>query len=221
MQLAAEMLAVPKRYVLGATAGDFIDQATGEPLTAWEAYIGSMFALGDKDAKVGQLAGADLKNFHETINLYGQLAASVTGYPGKYFGQFTTNPPAEGAIRADEARIIKTTERSNGETGTGLGWTFDLAERIRTGEWPTGNRVKFEWHDPGTPTFAQRADALQKLAGGVPIISREGAWDELGWNKARKDRERGYFERESQDPYLGLIQAKDAAGGGSEPPVVG
>jgi len=40
------------------------------------------------------------------------------------------------------------------------------------------------------------------------ILSREGAWDELGWSEARKSRERGYFEREaSADPELNLARA--------------
>ena len=87
-------------------------------------------------------------------------------------------------------------ERSNSESGTGLGWTLGLAERFRTGEWPHGNRIKVEWHDPATPTVAQRADAIQKMAGGRQILSREGAWDELGWSEARKARERENFRQE-------------------------
>ena len=74
------------------------------------------------------------------------------------------------------------------------------------------NQIKTEWHDPGTPTFAQKADALQKMHGGGPIVSREGSWDELGWSDARKERERGYFEDEAQDPYLARLTAKESDG---------
>lgn len=220
LQLAGETLAVPQRYVLGMSKGDFVDK-DGNPLPAWEAYFGRLFATAKTDAKVGQLDGADLSNFHDTIDLYGRQAAVLTGFPARYFGLHTANPAAEGAIRADENQMVKAIERQNSEVGSGLGWVMGLYERFRTGSWPEANRIRVEWHDPATPTFAQRADALQKLAGGVPIISREGAWDELGWSEPRKDRERGYFEREAQDPYLERLNAKDAAGGGPEPAPIG
>lgn len=221
LQLAAEILAVPKRYVLGVSQGDFVG-ADGKPLPAWEAYIGSLWAHSDKDTKVGQLDGADLSNFHETVRHYGQLASSVTGFPMRYFGMFTTNPAAEGAIRAEESQLVKTVERKNAQVGTALGWVLGIAERFRTGEWVDSNRIHVEWHDPSTPTFAQKADALQKLAGGVPIVSRQGAWDELGWSEPRKARESAYFEDESRDPYLGLTIAKDeAADAGADASEVG
>ena len=35
-----------------------------------------------------------------------------------------------------------------------------------------------------------------------PLISREGAWDELGWDDARKETERAYLREEETDPDL-------------------
>jgi hypothetical protein len=220
LQLAAETIIVPKRYVLGVSKGDFVD-SEGKPLPAWEAYFGSLWANQNADAKVGQLPGADLKNFHETVNHYGQLVSSVTGLPLRYLGQNSVNPAAEGAIRADESRLVLNVEGKNDNDGDGWAWVQGIAERFRTGEWPRANQIKTEWHDPGTPTFAQKADALQKMHGGGPIISREGSWDELGWSDARKARERGYFSDEQQDPYLARLDAKepvnvaDVTGGGA------
>lgn len=203
LQVAAETHSVPQKWVLGMSKGDFVD-ADGNPIPAWQSYFGAIWAHGNKDASVGQFTASDLKNFHDTVNHYGQLASSVTGFPGKYFGLFTANPAAEGAIRADEAQMVKTIERKNATTGNSLAWVLGIARRIQTGQWEDGNRIAVEWHDPGTPTFSQKADALQKLAGGVPIISREGAWDEMGWSEARKDRERKYFHDESDGGDLGL-----------------
>lgn len=140
--------------------------------------------------------------FREALDLYGRLASSVTGFPSSYFGNVTSIPQAEGAIRAAEARLVKTVERSNAEVGKAISWVVDIATRMIDGEWPVGNSVRVEWQDPGTPTFAQKADALQKLAGGRPILSLEGTWDEMGWSEARKNRERQYFEAESTDSAL-------------------
>lgn len=212
LQIAAETHSVPQKWVLGMSKGDFVDKS-GNPIPAWESYFGAIWAnqKGPNEARVGQFAASDLKNFHDTVNHLGMLASTVTGFPASYFGLHTANPAAEGAIRAEESRMVKSIERQNSDVGTALGWVMGLYERFRTGDWVNANRIRFEWHDPGTPTFAQRADALQKLAGGVPIISRQGAWDELGWSDARKLREQAYFEQESADPYLGLMNAKDEA----------
>ena len=55
-----------------------------------------------------------------------------------------------------------------------------------------------------------------KLSGGVPLLSRQGSWDELGWSEARKDRERGYFVQESFDAYLGLTVEKERLANGAD-----
>lgn len=191
MQVAAEAMAIPKRWATGVSKGDFVDK-DGKPLPVWNAYAQTLWATTNEKATFGQLSAADLRNFHETVNHLGQQAAALTGFPAKYFGQYTTNPPAEGAIRAEEAQMVKKIERKNAEIGNSLGHVLGLALRL-AGREVDGNRIRVEWHDPGTPTFAQRADALQKLAGGRPLISREGVWDELGWSDARKEQERAYF----------------------------
>src|SRR5690606_6160033 len=134
-------------------------------------------------------------------NLYGKQAATVTGFPARYFGLHTTNPPAEGAIRADEAQLVESVEAQNRQVGMTLGWAGALALRFATGEWVKGNRVRVDWFDPATPTQAQRMDALVKMRS-VDAISREGMWDELGWSEARKAKERAYLEREASDPIL-------------------
>lgn len=199
LQLAGETHSVPQKYVLGASKGDFVDASTGEPLTTWESYFSAMLALGKSDAKFGQFSASDLRNFHETVNHYANLVAGVTGLPMRYLGQNTANPPSADAIRADESRLIKRAERKAAAFGDQWGRVFGLYLRFRDGEWIDGSRIKVEWHDPATPTFSAKADALQKLSGGASVISREGVWDELGWSEARKDRERQYFENEQTD----------------------
>ena len=195
MQAALETNAVPKRIIMGAKRSDFADPS------AWTNYLNPFVALQNAGAKVTQLAPGELSNFHNTIELYGKLAASLTGFPARYFGLITTNPPAEGAIRAEESKLVKRVERVNAECGAALSRALTIAARIMGHTIPMG-AVNVAWHDPATPTFSQKADALQKLAGGKPLISREGAWDELGWDDARKATERGYLREEETDPDL-------------------
>ena len=210
LQIAAETHSVPQKYVLGMSKGDFVD-AAGNQIPAWESYFSAIWANQNEKAQVGQFTASDLKNFHDTVNHYANLVASVTGLPTRYLGQSSVNPAAEGAIRADESRLVLNTEGKGANLGDGWAWVQGIAERFRTGSWPDSNRIKTEFFDAGTPTFAQKSDALTKLyAGGVGVLSREGVWDELGWSDARKDKERGYFETESQDPYLARLDAKGA-----------
>ncbi|HLR95354.1 MAG TPA: phage portal protein, partial [Jiangellaceae bacterium] len=194
MQFAQEAHGIPRMWMAGVGRGDFVD-ADGKPIPMFEAYFDAIHMLRDKDAKVGQLSAADLKNFETAISIAAKQASSVTKMPPDYFGISTTNPAGEGAIRASEARLIRSVEAQNTQMGVSLGWVGALALRFATGEWVQGNRIKVEWFDPATPTVAQRMDAIAK-AKAQGILSREGAWDELGWSEARKNREREYFERE-------------------------
>lgn len=210
MQVAGETIAIPKRWAVGMSKGDFVD-SDGSPLPVWQAYMGAIWASGNKDAKFGQFDGADLKNFHDTIAMEAANVSSVTGLPLRYLGQNSVNPAAEGAIRADESRLVLNVEDKNSTIGDGWAWVQGIVERFRTGEWPPANQIKTEWFDPGTPTFAQKADALTKLHGGGPILSREGTWDELGFSEPRKAKERAYWDAENADPYLASLAEKDVA----------
>lgn len=202
LQVAQETHAVPQRYALGVSKGDFVD-ANGETLPVWQAYFGAIWANQNKDAKVGQFSASDLRNFHETVNHYAALVAGLYGLPMRYFGLNTANPPSADGIRADEARHVKRAERKMSYVGDQLGRVMATYERIRTGEWPgSGDRISVLWHDAATPTYAAKVDGVQKLTGGRPILSVRGGWDELGWSEARKDREQRNLADEASDPVL-------------------
>ena len=224
LQFAQEAHGIPRMYMTGVKQGDFVDEH-GKPIPMFEAYFDAIHMLSEKDAKIGQLDAADLKNFETALTIYGKEAAAVTGFPARYFGLTTANPPSENTLKGEEAALVRSVEQQNSQVGVTLGWVGGLAIRFATGDWVRGKRVNAHWFDPGTPTVSQRADAVVKLASGErPILSREGAWDELGWSEARKDRERGYFEAEAElltDPYLRTLSEKAAADVVAEPTRVG
>ena len=209
LQFVIEAHGAPRKYMTGVEQKDFID-ADGKPLPQWEAYFDAIHMLTNPSAKIGQLEAADVSNFETAVNLYGKQAATVTGFPARYFGLHTVNPPAEGAMRADEAQLVESVEGQNIEVGTTLGWIGALALRLATGEWTPGNRVRVDWFDPATPTVSQREDALAKRRA-AGVLSREGYWDELGWSEARKAKERAYFDAEAADPVLLAIAESSRA----------
>jgi hypothetical protein len=179
-------------------------------VSQFEAYFDAIKILASKDAKWGQFDAADLQNFETALNIYRTEAANVTGLPPRFFGLLSSQPPQEGGIKADEARLVRSIESQNTELGMSIGWVGGLALRFATGEWVEGNRVGADFFDPSTPTVSQREDALSKrLASGA--LSIEGYWDELGWSEARKSKEREYLrnqrEAEAADPVLMALAA--------------
>lgn len=203
LQFAQEAHGIPRMFMTGVAKGDFLD-VDGKPIPQFEAYFDAIHTITNPQGKVGQLDAADLKNFATALDIYGTQAATVTGFPARYFGLLASNPPTEGSIRADEARLIRSVESQNVEVGTTIGWVGALAYRFATNRVVEGNQVRTDWFDPATPTISQREDALAKRRA-EGVLSREGYWDELGWTEARKAKERAYFAAESMDPVTSAI----------------
>jgi hypothetical protein len=209
---AMETVAVPQKYVLGASKGDFVD-ADGNPIPAWESYIGHIWANSNTDAKVGQFPSADMGNFERWVNLFAQHASGVTGLPMRYFGQNSANPPSADGIRADESRLINTAQTKQDEFGDPWGWVFALYLKFRDGADVDGSRVKVQWFDPGTPTISALADSVQKqVASG--LLSKRGAWTELGWSEARIAQEQQWMADEASDPLVDQLAKQFQAGAG-------
>ena len=207
LQGAQEILAVPTRYVFGAEAKDFVDQA-GNPVPKWEAYLGRFNTLANKDGKVIQLPAADLRNFTETVNFYSKQLAALSGQPAKHFGHSSDANPASGdAIRQDENRPVKKAERRQ----TRFDGTWE--EVMRCGLLLIDGEIPLEavgmdtvWRDPSTPTYSSKADAVTKLAqvqtADGPMLPRRAAWEEMGWSKAKMDRYEGMG---SNDPVARML----------------
>ncbi|ROP45938.1 phage portal protein [Pseudokineococcus lusitanus] len=193
-QLATEALAVPQKYVLGAAEKDFVDPQ-GRPVTKWESYFGAVWTLMNEKATVGSFPAADLKNFETIVNHYANLVSGVSGLPTRFYGQYTTNPPSEGSIVADETRLIQNAYRVHVQAGGFWESVMRLCMRLVYGEWdPDLKRMETLWRSPETPTRAQQADAVQKLAttviNGVPLVPLEMARESLGWSEADLARAR-------------------------------
>jgi hypothetical protein len=201
LQGAQELLAVPQRYVLGASREDFVNEA-GEPVPAWEAYIGRILALGNEDAKVGQFSSADLRNFTEVINAYARIVSALSGLPPHFLGLSTDNPASADAIRSAEARLVKRAERRARAFSGAWEQAMRLAMLIVDGQLPPeAARLEAVWRDPATPTYAAKADAVSKLvaAGILPVPA---AWEELGYSPEQR---RKLADASGDDPLARLM----------------
>jgi hypothetical protein len=177
-QLAQETLAAPQRGVLGATKGDFVDQ-DGQPLSVWESYFGSVWAMANPNAKTFQFDSADLSNFEVMLNTYARQASGVTGLPIEYFGLNTQNAPSAEGQRAGETRLIKKSERRQVTFGDSWEAVQRLVLRF-TGRYSDDARgIETVWRDAGTPTRAQAADATVKMFA-AGLTDWETAQEDLG-----------------------------------------
>lgn len=213
LQGAQELLAVPQRYVLGASREDFLD-ADGNPVPAWEAYIGRILALADPEAKVGQFTAADLRNFTETINAYARLVSALSGLPPHFLGLSTDNPASADAIRSAEARLVKRAERRIRAFSGAWEQVMRLAMLLVDGALPTeAARLEAVWRDPSTPTYAAKADAVSKLvAAGILPVSV--AWEELGYSAEQR---RKLADASGDDPLTRLLATVDNTGTATPP----
>lgn len=197
LAVGVESVGLPSLFVSGASRDDFVDR-DGKQIPVWESYLTAIKALQNSDAKVQQIVAGDLKNITGAINEMLAWCAAELGLPVRYMGNQTVNPATEGAIRADQDRLISNVEWKNRFDGDSWSHTMALEERFRTGEWGPKNSIRAIYFDPATPTYSQRADALTKMhAEGV--LSRRGFLEELGWSNARIDMEIQRLDEERQD----------------------
>lgn len=214
-QVAQETHAVPARGVIGATKGDFMDE-NGQPLPQWAAYFGSVWALGNKDAKTFQFDSSAMENFERMSDLYARLASGVSALPPNYFGLAADDAASADAIRSREARHVKVAERDQVTLGNGDEEVMRIAMRIRDGSWdPDLKNIETLWYDAGTPTVAARTDAVVKMftakdGQNKPLLPAEMAYEELGWSPEKIRRAVELRDKAAADPTLERV-ARDLA----------
>ena len=220
-QVAQETHAVPQRGILGATKGDFVDE-DGKKLTTWEAYFGRIWALKNKDAKTFEFSSSSMENFERMVELYARLVSGVTGLPPNYFGLAADDAASADAIRSREAKLVKSIERDQRTLGVQAVETMRLVALMQgdTAKAERLNDAEALWHDPGTPTVAQRADAVTKLyatsdPNGRPLMPRVMAWEELGWGPAKIARAEQLL-RDEDEAQMDLLMKPEVADAGDD-----
>lgn len=210
MMVSGEFHAMPRRWAFGLKASDFVDE-NGEQLSPWSRDAGTLWSSENPDAKVGQFNESDLSVFHNTIRTLIQIASQTLALPPHYLSFTGDNPASADAIRSSETQLVKNVERKHTFLGGAWEDVMRIALRFMDGEWdPAARSLETMWRDPSTPTVAQKADAIQKLTGGRPVMPIEMAREELGWSPEKRRRAAEMDRSEViNDPLLA------AAGGGA------
>jgi hypothetical protein len=203
MMVSGEFHAMPRRWALGMSRGDFKDE-DGNDISPFEQIAGRIWAHPKKpgEVEVGQFPEADLAVFHNTLKLLAQLVAQLASLPPHYMAFVGENPASADAIRSSEAQLVKGAEDMQVDFGASVRRIKALSLLVRDGAAFDRRvlRAKVAWRDASTPTVAQAADAAVKKRQSGIITLRQARID-LGYSpeEIKRMEEEDAAERE-QDP---------------------
>ncbi|WP_410633361.1 hypothetical protein [Amycolatopsis sp. cmx-4-83] len=194
LMAAGEHHAVGRKWVVGATEKDFVDES-GNQIPLWKVAMGDVWGIphakatarGEQapEVKVGQFAASDLRNFHESHKLLAQVAASVYGLPPSYMGYASDNPPSAESILYSIERLVLRTGKRNLWAGGSWKQAGRIQYAILEKDPSSIAAMEAKWANPATPTLASKMDAaLKGVQGG--IIDNEQAWVDIGYSEETK-----------------------------------
>lgn len=195
MMAGVEHHAVSRKWIVGATEKDFVDE-DGNQIPLWKVAMGDVWGIphpkqdhrSEKplETKVGQFAASDLRNFHESLKVLAQAAASKYGLPPLYMGYSSDNPASAEAIQFSLERLVLRAEKRQ----LWYGGAWETAGRIQwaiLGKDPAEIAgMESKWRNAGTPTMASKMDAAVKGVS-AGIIDAEQAWIDLGYSEETKN----------------------------------
>lgn len=217
MEISREFHASPQRYILGANEEMFVDENTGEELSAWESYQGRFLALGrdEEDGslpQVGSFAASSPEPYLKIIEQLAEQTASAAGIPPEYLGAAsTTIPSSADAIRMKENAMISKIQRKLPTIEKSISDLFDVIFKFLDVDLEVPVRVKFA--DPETKTPGATTDSLQKLiAIGAFAPTSDYVYERLGLTPEEAEQARAEVQKNNLVGLLSQIpQAAEQA----------
>ena len=125
---------------------------------------------------------AELTNFKTGVDLILSKVAFITGLAPHMLGITTENPASAEAIRSSETPLIRRVNRKKTHFGGSWERVMRLALRVRGDSVEDLASLRTIWANSETRTFAQDADAVQKLTqGDRPVITIPAGREILGF----------------------------------------
>ena len=178
----------PQKYLLNADKNPF------EQVTKWEAYIGSIFAVGndenDRTPQFGQLTQASMQQTTDYMRLLASRFAAETNVPLAQLGVASDSNPssAEAIYAASEPLIIEAEDLNDGARTT----LKDLAIMALATELnvsvddlaPEYRDFSATMKNPAMPSIVSQADAMVKIASVVPNFAGTPTFfEQLGFSE--------------------------------------
>lgn len=193
MLVTSEFHAEPRRYATGMQVPrDAVGNARleAEVRKKWQdATTGKVWVAGE-GVSFGQFNQAELQNFKTGVDLILSKVAFITGLAPHMLGVTTDNPASADAIRSSESPLIRRVRRKMRTFGGSWERVMRLALKVRDGSVPAeALSMQTMWASPETRTFAQDADAVQKLTSGDrPVITVRAGREVLGFSPTQIKR---------------------------------
>jgi hypothetical protein len=205
LDLAVSM-SYPLRILFGDVAGaEARKDDSGNPLPPFDAYIGGVSHITDKDARIDEFKAADRAG----LSIYGELqqVAALTATPKHYF-------PNDGVIANVSAETITAFEGPMHATVTAshqpsLGAAYEEILRIGALMLPVpvklSPRAEVTWADHQSRSLGEQASAYAQLTGGENGMPMAAAAEiALG---ASQDAIRRYEEMHADSAFAQITQA--------------
>jgi len=210
MQTAADLMAVPQRLLFGVEK-EAITSNIGDAAAQYKAYMAGILAFENENGKATQFTAAELSNYTGALQELARNAASYTGLPPQYLSFNSQNPASADAIRASEARLVKTCELKGSMFGKIWTQVMRVGALVIDGKVPEQyNRLQAILADPSTPTYAAKADAAMKLVAGKPIIPVEQARIDMGYTPEERAQMKEWDEQETAEYAASLLGVPSA-----------
>ena len=208
----------PQKYLLNADKNPFEQQ------TKWEAYIGSIFAVGndenDRTPLFGQLTQASMQQTVEYTRLLASRFAGETNVPLAQLGVAAdANPSSAEAIYAASEPLIIEAEDLNETSRIAL---KDLAQMclavtldVPYADLPDEYRdFSASMRNPAMPSIVSQADAMIKVASVVPnFAGTDVFFEQLGFPEDVRRRARQEISQASSQQLINAIFAGAETGG--------
>ena len=218
MDIAAEFFSSPQRWVIGAAMTSFQD-TDGNPLSAWQSYIGRILALErDEEGElpsVGQFSANSPQPFIDVLQFYARLMSAASRVGASRLGLQTDNPVSAEAIRAEDAQLDELARNKHDTFADAYMTNMQHALMIANGGTLPEDAQQLEvmWANPSVPSPLVTAQAVMaQVQSGVLPPTSDVAMDQLGYTPAEQERIKADRKRATGQTDLAAIATALSSG---------
>lgn len=178
--ISFQFAVAPQKFLLGAADNPFKQK------TNWEAYIGSVFAVGYNGKQgvmpqFGQLPQPSMQQSNDMMRMLAARFSGATNIPISQLGIIHDQPAsAEAIYAANEPLVVEATDliEGNRETMKELARMCIAAELDVPLDELTEDQLDImpNYRNPALPSVVSQADAAVKIAAVVPDFAGTAAW---------------------------------------------